>query len=84
MTGATFREISSLADVSNVASRTSSTDPAHIPEIRHNIRLVVEMAASDMRGLTKEGKALQEWKKYIGVEDTRLHKDITNEAALIE
>lgn len=83
-TGATLREVSSLAEVSNMASWTPSTDPTRIPEIRHNIRLIVEMAASDVRGLAKEGKALQERKKYIGAEDTRLRKLITNEAALIE
>lgn len=83
-TGATLREVSSLAEVSNMASWTPSTDPTRIPEIRHNIRLIVEMAASDVRGLAKEGKALQERKKYVNVEDTRLRKQITNEAALIE
>ena len=83
-TGATLREVSSLAEVSNMASWTPSTDPTRIPEVRHNVRLIVEMAASDVRGLAKEGKALQERKKYIAVEDTRLRKRITDEAALIE
>jgi len=83
-TGATPREVSSLAEVSNRASWTPSTDPTRIPEIRHNIRLIVEMAASDVRGLAKEGKALQERKRYIVAEDTRLRKNVSNEAALIE
>ena len=83
-TGATLREVSSLAEVSNMASWTPSTDPTRIPEIRHNIRLIVEMAASDVRALAKEGKALQERKKYIVAEDTRLRKNISDEAALIE
>jgi tuftelin-interacting protein 11 len=48
-TGATLREVSSLAEVSNMASWTPSTDPTRIPEIRHNVRLIVEMAASDVR-----------------------------------
>ena len=42
------------------------------------------MAASDVRGLTEEEKALQEQKKYIGVKETRLRKHFTNNAALIE
>ena len=83
-TGATLREVSSLAEVSNAASWTPSTDPTRIPEIRHNVRLIVEMAASDVRGLAKEGKALQERRKYVEAEDMRLRKRITNEAALIE
>jgi tuftelin-interacting protein 11 len=83
-TGATLREVSSLAEVSNMASWTPSTDPTRIPEIRHNVRLIVEIAASDVRGLAKEGKALKERKKYIGAEDTRLRKRVTDEAALIE
>lgn len=83
-TGATLREVSSLAEVSNAASWTPSTDPTRIPEIRHNVRLIVEMAASDVRGLAKEGKALQERRKYVEAEDMRLRKRITDEAALIE
>ena len=83
-TGATLREISSLTEVSNMASWTPSTDPTRVPEIRHNVRLIVEMAASDVRGLAKEGKAIQERKKYIEAEDKRLRKRITDEAALIE
>ena len=67
-----------------MASWTPSTDPTRIPEIRHNVRLIVEMAASDVRGLAKEGKALQERRKYIKSEDMRLRKRVTDEAALIE
>jgi tuftelin-interacting protein 11 len=82
-TGATLREVSSLAEVSNMMSWTPSTDTTRIPEIRHNVRLIVEMAASDVRGLAKEGKALRERKKYVEAEDMRLRKRITDEAALI-
>jgi tuftelin-interacting protein 11 len=83
-TGATLREVSSLAEVSNMASWTPSTDPTRIPEVRHNVRLIVEMATNDVRGLAKEGKGLQERKKYVNNEDSRLRKRITDEGALLE
>ena len=71
-TRATLREISSLAQVSNMVRWTPSIDLMRIPEIQRNISLIVAMAASDVRGLVKERKALQEQEKYINVEDTQL------------
>ena len=72
-TGATLRE------VSNMASWTPSADPTRIPEIRHNVRLIVETAACDVRSLAKEGKSLQERKKRINAGDARLRENITND-----
>ncbi|KAI0060706.1 TFP11-domain-containing protein [Artomyces pyxidatus] len=81
-TGATPREVSSLADVST-ASWTPSTDPTRMPEVRHNLRLITEAATSDLDGLAREAKEIQKRRKAIQEEDTRLKKRISDEAELI-
>ncbi|TFK51844.1 TFP11-domain-containing protein [Heliocybe sulcata] len=82
-TGATPREVSSLAEVS-MASWTPSTDPTRIPEVRHNLRLISESCKVDLDGLAREARALEERKKWIGNEDARLRKKVSEEAELIE
>lgn len=74
-----LREVSSLADVS-VASWTPTSDATRIPEVRHNLRLVVESAKGDLEGLAREAKALESRKKYLREEDVRLRKKIKDEA----
>ncbi|KAI0832099.1 TFP11-domain-containing protein [Trametes gibbosa] len=81
-TGATPREVSSLADVS-IASWTPTTDPLRLPEIRHNLRLITESCRTDLDGLAREARALEERKKWISVEDERLRKQVNEEAELI-
>ncbi|EPQ56579.1 TFP11-domain-containing protein [Gloeophyllum trabeum ATCC 11539] len=82
-TGATPREVSSLAEVS-MASWTPSTDPTRIPEVRHNLRLIADACKVDLDGLAREARALEERKKWVGNEDARLRKKVSEEAGLIE
>ncbi|RXW22157.1 hypothetical protein EST38_g3707 [Candolleomyces aberdarensis] len=81
-TGAVPREVSSLAEVSlNTWSPTS--DPTRIPEVRHNVRLIADACKSDLDGLAREAKSLQERKKFVIAEDARLRKKVEEEAELI-
>ncbi|KAF8343173.1 GC-rich sequence DNA-binding factor-like protein-domain-containing protein [Cantharellus anzutake] len=72
-TGATPREISSIADVSS-ASWIPSVEAERIPEVRHNLRILWSSAKSEFEGLVKEAKALEERKKWLKDEETRLRK----------
>ncbi|KAH9000090.1 TFP11-domain-containing protein [Lactarius akahatsu] len=81
-TGATPREVSSLAEVS-IASWTPSTDSTRIPEVRHNVRLIAEAAARDLEGLAREAKEIQKRRKTLQDEAVRLSKKIQEEAELI-
>ncbi|TFK75000.1 TFP11-domain-containing protein [Pluteus cervinus] len=81
-TGAVPREVSSLADVS-LNSWAPSSDPTRIPEVRHNIRLIAEVCKTDLDGLAREAKSLQERKKYATNEDLRLRRQVENEVELI-
>ncbi|KAG6866595.1 hypothetical protein C0991_002083 [Blastosporella zonata] len=82
-TGAVPREVSSLADVS-LNPWSPSNDPTRIPEVRHNIRLIADACKSDLDGLAREAKALDQRKKFAAEEDARLRKKVTDEADLIE
>ena len=48
--------------------------------MRHNLRLIVETTTSDLVGLAREAKHVQQRKKKIQDEDQRLRKQIAEEA----
>ncbi|KAF9240731.1 TFP11-domain-containing protein [Melanogaster broomeanus] len=81
-TGRTPREVASLAEIS-LASWTPSTDLTRIPEVRHNLRLIAEACKTDLDGLAREAKALEDRKRFITQEDVRLRKKVADEAELI-
>ncbi|CAL1714173.1 unnamed protein product [Somion occarium] len=81
-TGATPREIASLAEVS-IASWTPTAEPMRLPELRHNLRLITEACKNDLDGLAREARALEERKKWVRNEDQRLRKQVEEEAELI-
>ncbi|KAF7327485.1 Tuftelin-interacting protein 11 [Mycena kentingensis (nom. inval.)] len=81
-TGAVPREISSLADIS-LNAWTPAHDLARIPEVRHNIRLISDTCKTDLDGLAREAKALDERKQFVAREDLRLRKRVEEEAELI-
>ncbi|EEB91113.1 hypothetical protein MPER_10584, partial [Moniliophthora perniciosa FA553] len=81
-TGAVPREVSSLAEIS-LNTWTPSIDPTRIPEIRHNVRLIAETCKTDLDGLAREAKSLEERKRFVTQEDLRLRKRVDEEAELI-
>ncbi|TFY78095.1 hypothetical protein EWM64_g5918 [Hericium alpestre] len=81
-TGATPREVASLAEVS-MASWTPSTEAERIPEVRHNLRLIVDAAKGDLDALAREAKEIQQRRAVIQAEDLRLRKKVEEEAELI-
>jgi len=74
-----MREVSSIADIAS-ASWTPSADTMRIPEVRHNLRLIVDVAKGDLDGLAREAKALEERKKWVRNEDARLRRKVEEEA----
>jgi tuftelin-interacting protein 11 len=78
-TGATPREVSSISAV----SWTPSTDTMRIPEIRHNLRLMVDITNHDLLGLAREGKLLEEKRRQGRLEEVRLARRVKEEAELI-
>lgn len=71
--------MASLADISLIAW-SPSNDPTRIPEVRHNVRLIADACKSDLDGLAREAKTLQERNKFVTVEDLRLRKKVDDEA----
>lgn len=68
-----------MAEIS-MASWTPSTDPTRIPEVRHNVRLIAAACKTDLDGLAREAKALEDRKRFISEEDARLRKKVAAEA----
>jgi tuftelin-interacting protein 11 len=68
-----------LAEVS-LNNWTPSIDPTRIPEIRHNVRLIAESCKTDLDGLAREAKSLEERKRFVTQEDLRLRKKVDEEA----
>ena len=68
-----------MADVS-VASWTPTSDPLRLPELRHNLRLINDACKSDLEGLAREARTLEERKKWVRAEDLRLRKKVEEEA----
>ncbi|KIY51936.1 TFP11-domain-containing protein [Fistulina hepatica ATCC 64428] len=81
-TGAVPKEVSSLADVS-INNWAPYNDLNRIPEVRHNVRLISDACKTDLDGLAREARALEERKKFAVSEDTRLRKKVADEAELI-
>ena len=71
--------MASLADIS-LNAWSPSNDPTRIPEVRHNVRLIADACKSDLDGLAREAKTLQERNKFAAVEDVRLRKKVDDEA----
>lgn len=71
--------MASLADIS-LNAWSPSNDPTRIPEVRHNVRLIADACKSDLDGLAREAKTLQERNKFATVEDVRLRKKVNDEA----
>lgn len=81
-TGAVPREVGSLSEVS-LNPWGATNDPTRIPEVRHNVRLIADACKSEVDGLAREAKALQERKIFVTAEDARLRKQLEQEAELI-
>ena len=72
-------EVAPLPEVA-IASWTPSTDPTRIPEVRHNLRLITEACKTNLDGLAREAKALQDRKRFIAQESARLQKQVADES----
>lgn len=73
------REVSSIAEVST-ASWTPSTDPTRLPEVRYNLRAIVDHSVSEIDRLAREARKGRIRQQAIREEDARLKKRVTEEA----
>ncbi|KAF8757911.1 TFP11 protein [Rhizoctonia solani] len=79
-TGAVLREVGSITEISGWAP---TSDTTRLLEIRHNIRMIVDLAKGDLDGLAREGRAINERKKWVDNEEKRLRGKVSEEADLI-
>ncbi|WWC73228.1 uncharacterized protein I206_107194 [Kwoniella pini CBS 10737] len=61
--GGDLKEVSSLSSLS-LSTWTPTSDNMKLPELRHNLRLIVDVAKGDVEGLIREGKTVNERRRW--------------------
>ncbi|KIR70204.1 tuftelin-interacting protein 11 [Cryptococcus deuterogattii CA1014] len=61
--GGELKEVQSLSSLS-LSTWTPSSDSTRLPELRHNLHLIVDAAKQDVSGLVKEGKKVHERRRW--------------------
>ncbi|KAJ9106349.1 hypothetical protein QFC21_001495 [Naganishia friedmannii] len=62
--GGELKEVSSIAAATASSHWTPSSDKTQLPELRHNLRLILDVTTGDVAALAKEGKGIEEKKKW--------------------
>jgi tuftelin-interacting protein 11 len=68
--GGDLKTVESIADLS-LSGWTPSTDATQLPELRHNLRLVVDVTRGEVNSLVKEGKAVNERRRWTMRDEER-------------
>lgn len=53
----------------NLSGWTPTAENAQLPELRHNLRLIVDVSKADVDALAREGKAVTERKRWAAREE---------------
>ncbi|WWD21052.1 hypothetical protein CI109_105533 [Kwoniella shandongensis] len=61
--GGELKEVQSLSALS-LSTWTPTSDATRLPELRHNLRLIVDVAKGDVEGLAREGKSVNERRRW--------------------
>ncbi|KAI5454841.1 hypothetical protein NCC49_002123 [Naganishia albida] len=72
--GGELKEVSSVAAATASSHWTPSSDKTQLPELRHNLRLILDVAVSDVAALAREGKGIEEKKQFAAREAERLER----------
>ena len=75
-----MKEVSSLSALS-LSSWTPTSDKMQLPELRHNLRLVAEGARGDVDGLAKEGRRVNERRRWAVREEQIARKRVDDASA---
>jgi tuftelin-interacting protein 11 len=58
-----MREVESLSAL-DLSGWTPTGENAQLPELRHNLRLIVDVAKADVDALAREGRAVNEKRRW--------------------
>ncbi|GES77671.1 TFP11-domain-containing protein [Rhizophagus clarus] len=81
MTGPQAREISSTSQISSQAIPDTSS---RLPELRHNLRLIVDMSKADLEHFTREHRVQTERTKTLKKEMARVTAQVNDETKKIK
>ncbi|BEI91734.1 uncharacterized protein CcaverHIS019_0405540 [Cutaneotrichosporon cavernicola] len=77
--GGDLKTVESISELS-LSSWTPSTDVTQLPELRHNLRLVVDVTRGEVNSLVKEGKAVNERRRWT-LRDEERSRQMVDESA---
>ncbi|BEJ14771.1 hypothetical protein CspHIS471_0405380 [Cutaneotrichosporon sp. HIS471] len=77
--GADLKTVQSISELS-LSSWTPSTDVTQLPELRHNLGLVVDVTRGEVNSLVKEGKAVNERRRWA-LRDEDRSRQMVDESA---
>lgn len=81
--GAELKEVESLSELS-LSGWTPTSDASQLPELRHNLRLIVDVTKGDLTSLVKEGKSINERRQWSTRDEERANKKTEASAKEIE
>lgn len=68
--GGELKTVESLSELS-ISGWTPTTDTGQLPELRHNLRLILDISKGDVGNLVKEGKSVNERRRWATREEER-------------
>ncbi|KAL7421203.1 hypothetical protein Q5752_004088 [Cryptotrichosporon argae] len=73
--GGDLREVQSLSELS-LSTWTPTNEAMQLPELRHNLRLILDMAKGDVDNLAREGRTVNERRRWALREEERAHRKV--------
>lgn len=71
--GGELKAVESLSELS-LSGWTPTSDTTKLPELRHNLRLILDVAKGDVNNLVKEGKSINERRQWSTRDEERANK----------
>lgn len=68
--GGELKTVESLSELS-ISGWTPTSDTGQLPELRHNLRLILDISKGDVGNLVKEGKSVNERRRWTTREEER-------------
>ncbi len=70
-----LKEVQSLSSLS-LSSWTPTSDNTQLPELRHNLRLILDVSKADVDALAREGKSVNERRRWALREEEKTRRKI--------
>ncbi|KAK3280272.1 hypothetical protein CYMTET_11885 [Cymbomonas tetramitiformis] len=84
MRGAQARVVTNMANLNALEEEESKEDPVPMPELQHNMRLIVDMSEAEIKQLDSNIYREKENAVILGREQDKLRKEVAQRSAQVE